>query len=125
MRQHIPVDADDHQPWDVAGAVGTTARWDDPYIKNGLTIWVAEDIEGIESKQKYELSPGYFYKAVMEPGVFNGEPYHGKMVDIKFNHLAIVVQGRQGPSVSIGDSAEEMQWAMLENAIIEAWGNAA
>jgi 8-oxo-dGTP pyrophosphatase MutT (NUDIX family) len=119
MRQHIPVDADDHQPWDVAGAVGTTARWEDPYIKNGLTIWVAEDIDGIKTKKKYELSPGYFYRAVMEPGIFKGEAYDGKMVDIVFNHLALVEEGRQGPSVSIGDSAEEVHWAIIENIILD------
>jgi uncharacterized protein len=105
LRNHVPVSADDHKEKEVAGSVGTNARWDAPYIKNSLTIWPAEDIEGVESREKYQLSPGYHYRAVMDPGTFDGEPYDGKMVDISFNHVAIVEEGRQGPDVVVGDSA--------------------
>jgi hypothetical protein len=119
MRKHIPVSADDHQPWDVIGSVGTTARWDDPYIKNGLTVWVAEDIDGVEKKKKFELSPGYSYVPVMAPGVFNGESFDGRMTQIKFNHLAVVDEGRQGPEICIGDTYEDMQWNLIESALEE------
>lgn len=105
LRNHVPTSAEDHKEKEVAGAVGTNARWDAPFIKNSLTIWPAEDIEGVESREKYQLSPGYHYRAVMEPGSFDGEPYDGRMVDIVFNHLAIVEEGRQGPDVVVGDSA--------------------
>ena len=116
MREHIPVNADDHQPWDVVGAIGTSARWAPPFIKNALTIWPAKDIEGIESKEKCELSPGYHYTADMTPGEFEGEAYDGRMTEIVFNHVAIVTEGRQGPEVVIGDDANEILWAALSRA---------
>ena len=73
MRVHLPVDADDHQPYDVAGSVGTSARWDPPFVKNAITIWPFADIDGIETGKKYQLSPGYHYDPVMEPGEFEGQ----------------------------------------------------
>jgi len=124
LRKHIPVSVDDHKPWDVAGAVGTTATFDDPYIKNGLTIWAADDINGIESGEKRELSPGYHYKPIMEPGKFNGEPYDGRMTDIVFNHLALVEDGRQGTDIIVGDNSVELQWAIIEDALTELMTNA-
>ncbi len=118
LRKHIPVSADDHQPWDVVGAVGTTARWDAPFIKNGLSIWSGPDIEGVKSGEKRELSPGYHYKAVMGPGTFDGEAYDGKMTDIVFNHVAIVTDGRQGSDVIIGDSADDVLWTIIERELL-------
>lgn len=118
LRKHIPVNADDHQPWDVVGSLGTTAKWESPYIKNGLSIWSTDDIEGVKSGQKRELSPGYHYRAVMEPGDFEGETFEGRMVDIFFNHVAIVEDGRQGPDIVVGDSADEILWAILETELL-------
>lgn len=118
LRKHIPVDAKDHQPWDVVGAVGTTATWQDPYVQNGLTIWPAADIAGVDSGQKRELSPGYRYVADMTPGTFKGDVYDGVMRDISFNHIAIVEDGRQGTDIVIGDSTDEMKWAIIERALM-------
>ncbi len=120
LRVHKPTSADDHQSQHVAGAVGTQARWEHPFIKNGLTIWDGRDIEGIESKRKYELSPGYRYRAVMQPGTYEGDHFDGKMVDIAFNHLCLVEEGRQGDDVVIGDSALnfDVEWSELEDALL-------
>ncbi len=119
LRQHIPISADDHQPWDVIGSVGTTAEWKDPYIRNGLTFWPAADIEDIESEEKVQLSPGYHYIAIMEPGSWNGEHFDGRMTAIEFNHLALVERARQGETICVGDSAEELHWAIVEEALLE------
>ena len=121
LRRHVPVSADDHQPYDVAGTVGTTARWEDPFIKNGLVIWAAKDIDGVESKKKHELSPGYHYKPAMVPGKFEGKPYDGRMEEIVFNHLCLVEEARQGQDLTVADSVEEMQWALIESAAENAW----
>jgi 8-oxo-dGTP pyrophosphatase MutT (NUDIX family) len=118
LRKHVATSADDHQTDEVVGAVGTTARWEPPYIKNGLTIWPSKDIHGIDTGTKYQLSPGYHYQAVMQPGVFNGEKYDGQMVDISFNHLALVEEGRQGPDVVVADSAAAAKWGVVERAIL-------
>jgi ADP-ribose pyrophosphatase YjhB (NUDIX family) len=118
LRKHTPVSAEDHQPWDVVGAVGTTAQWNDPYVQNGLTIWPAADIAGVDSGEKRELSPGYRYVADMSPGNFKGQAYDGVMREISFNHLAIVEDGRQGTDIIIGDSNDEMNWSLIERALV-------
>lgn len=118
LRRHLRTSADDHQFWDTIGAVGTAAKWQKPFIKNSLSIWVQPDIDAIKSGAKRELSPGYRYTPVMEPGAFDGQPYDGRMEGISFNHLAVVEEGRQGDDVVIGDSAAEAAWARIENAIM-------
>lgn len=127
LRQHLQTSADDHQFWDTIGSTGTGARWVAPYIKNGLSIWSGDDIEDVKSGRKRELSPGYHYKPVMQPGVFKNpetgkeEPYDGLMTAIEFNHLATVEDGRQNTDakdIIIGDSAADLQWAAIESAIV-------
>ena len=120
LKKHNPVDAKDHKPYDTVGSVGTTAKYEHPYVRNGLTVWSGDDIGGIESKDKHELSPGYHYRPDMTPGKYDGEPYDGVMRDIHFNHVALVENGRQGPDVVVGDSAGELMWAIIENALLAA-----
>ena len=118
LREHIPVSADDHQPDEVIGATGTDAEFDDPYLRNSLVIWSQDDIDAIKSGEKRELSCGYRYKALMEPGEYKGVPYDGKMVDIIANHLAVCQEGRAGTDVRIGDKVpEELRWAAIEDAV--------
>ena len=119
LRKHIPVSADDHRPYDVVGAMGTSAEWDYPYIKNSLVVWPAADIEEIASSKKKELSPGYHYRPDMTAGSWNGQHYDGVMRDIVFNHVAIVEDGRQGPDVVIGDTADAV-WDMIASEIESA-----
>jgi hypothetical protein len=116
LRKHVATSAEDHKSKDTIGAVGTSARWEAPFIVGELVIWPAEDIELIENKEKFSLSPGYRYVPVMEVGNFNGTAYDGKMTAIQFNHLAVVSAGRQS-EVAI-DSSEELQWSKLEAALL-------
>lgn len=104
MIKHIPVDADDHQPFDVAGAVGTDAVFNDPYLDNSLHIWSRDAIDGIEDESRRELSCGYHYVPVMTPGTYKGVPYDGVMTEIVFNHVALVPEGRAGADVLVSDS---------------------
>lgn len=106
LRRHQPISADDHQPWDVVGGTGSNARMEGPYLRNGLSIWAREGVDGIKSDRKKELSCGYAYRAEMTPGVFDGKRYDGIMRDLRFNHVALVEDGRAGPDVVVGDSAE-------------------
>lgn len=117
LRRHVAVSADDHKHMDTIGTTGTTARWEPPFIKNDLAVWVADDIEGIEDKTKHQLSPGYRYTPVREDGTFEGKKYQVRMTNIAFNHIANVETGRQGPDVAI-DTAIELQWAAIEWAIL-------
>lgn len=104
LSKHIPVSPNEPQKEVVAGCTGNDAVFKAPYLMNTLTVWDAEDITGIESGDKKELSCGYSYKPVMQNGTVNGEAYDGVMTNIVFNHVAIVEQGRAGPDVVVGDS---------------------
>jgi hypothetical protein len=119
LRRHIPTTAEDHKFWDTIGATGTTAKWESPFLKNGLVVWPQEDIDLVESGEKFALSPGYHYKPIVEAGNFKGESYDIWMKDIDFNHLCVVSDGRQGDHVVIGDSDPfASQWSIIEDALV-------
>lgn len=108
LRKHVPVSAETHAHDETVGATGTSCRFDDPYLKNGLVIWSKGDIDDVEAEIKKELSAGYHYRADMTPGIFRGMRYDGVMRDIVGNHVALVKDGRAGPDVVVGDSMENL-----------------
>jgi Uncharacterized protein conserved in bacteria (DUF2213) len=124
LKAHKPVDINDHQKHDIVGTTGTNAEFADPYLRNSLVLWTKEGIDLIESGDQQELSCGYNYDPDMTPGIFNGEPYDGVMRNIRGNHVALVEEGRAGPDVMVADTVEQLQWAMIENAILEMGANA-
>ncbi len=119
LKKHVPVSAEDHQPWDVVGTTGTDAEFVDPYLRNSLYVWAKGAIDEIESDAKKELSCGYHYKADMTPGEFEGKRFDGVMREIVGNHVALVKDGRAGPDVVVGDDMIEVQWAILERELSE------
>jgi 8-oxo-dGTP pyrophosphatase MutT (NUDIX family) len=117
LRAHKPIDAANHKPSDVVGAVGSNAAFEYPYLTNSATFWPAADIDGIESGKKKQLSMGYRYTPDMTPGNWKGSAYDGVMRDIICNHVALVEDGRAGSDVCVADSADEMRWAKIEAAL--------
>jgi hypothetical protein len=105
LSRHVPVDVADHQPNLVCGSTGTDAQFVAPFLQNSLVIWTAEAIEGIESGRRRELSSAYRYRPVMEPGTADGQRFDGRMTEIFGNHVALVSEGRCGPSVVVADQA--------------------
>lgn len=103
--EHVPVDADDHQPDITVGAFGTDAEYVHPYLYNSMTVHARDGISGIEDDSRRQISMGYHYKPVMEPGVYEGEAFDGRMTDIIFNHGCLVENGRAGADVLVGDAA--------------------
>lgn len=103
MDEHVGVDAANPQKEYVAGTTGSDASFDGERLWNSLAIWDADSIKRVEDEKKRELSPSYRYDAVMEPGTWNGKKYDGKMTNIKFNHVALVEEGRQGADVTVMD----------------------
>lgn len=87
----------------VVGSVGTDAAFEPPYLKNSLTVWVKSAIDLIESEKKKRLSCGYHYDADMTPGTYMGVKYDGVMRHIRFNHVALVEDGRAGADVMVAD----------------------
>lgn len=107
--RHIPVTAElPHQSlW--VGTCGATA-FEAPYlVTRPLTVITKEAQDLLDDKdeegrpQQRELSAGYRYRAEMIPGVYGGQAYDGRMVDIQGNHVALVTAGRAGPDVHVAD----------------------
>ena len=85
------------------GAVSGEVKLEEPYLVADIKIYDKGAIEEITAKGIVDLSPGYkaYYKK--EAGEYNGEKYDFKQEDIKYNHLAVVENGRSGKEVRIAD----------------------
>lgn len=108
LYKHKPVTAAEPSKELTVGSTGTDAVFEAPYLYNSLVVWDKDAIQGIESNEQKELSAGYYYRADMTPGIYEGVPYDGVMRDIRFNHVALVVDGRAGSDVVVGDSMENL-----------------
>jgi len=109
LSKHVPITVDtmledDEQKKLVVGAIGSDVAFAAPYLDADLCVWDAAAIAGIETDKVRELSCAYRYDPVMEPGEFEGQPYDGRMTNIRGNHLALVEVGRAGPDVVVADS---------------------
>lgn len=101
---HKASTADDHPREVVVGSVGSNVSFDAPYLVADLNVWDGEAIAGIESGEQRELSCGYGYDAVLQDGEADGQKYSIVMTNIHGNHVALVVEGRAGPEVLVGDN---------------------
>jgi hypothetical protein len=104
LNQHIASSAAELPKEAIVGSTGTEATFSPPYLTNSLVIWDASSIAGIETSEQRELSSSYHYVADMTPGEFEGVPYDGRMTNIVGNHVALVIAGRAGSDVLVGDS---------------------
>lgn len=111
LSQHVPVIPEDGLPEDlIIGSTGTDAFFDGIYLRNSLVIWSAEYQEAIEEGRQRELSCGYRYRADMTAGSTpEGLRYDGVMRDIMANHVALVIEGRAGPDVVVGDDVMKLK----------------
>lgn len=104
LAEHAHVTADAPRADLVVGTTGTNACFTSPYLTNSLAIWNAGAIHNIRSGAQRELSCAYRYTPVMEAGQFEGQPYDGRMTNIRGNHVALVPSGRAGPDVVVADA---------------------
>jgi hypothetical protein len=117
LLKHKPTNAKDHQADLVIGSVSNPV-FEDPDLKAELVIWPQESIDAIENESQREISCGYRYVPVMEPGTFKGTAFDGRMTQISGNHVALIPDGRVDGAV-VGDSAsEDLIWATIEEALL-------
>jgi hypothetical protein len=110
LSQHLPVMPDDLPEELIIGSTGTDASFDGTYLRNSLVVWSAEYQEAIEEDRQRELSCGYRYRADMTAGSTpDGLLYDGVMRDIMGNHVALVIEGRAGPDVMVGDEVMKLK----------------
>ncbi|MEX3628099.1 MAG: DUF2213 domain-containing protein [Burkholderia sp.] len=101
---HKHVTADDPKNELIIGSTGSNAVFEGEFLDNGLGFWDGEYIDKIESDEQRELSSSYRYKPVIKSGTYNGAQYDIVMTEIMGNHVALVVEGRAGPDVTVADS---------------------
>ena len=85
------------------GAISGEVKMNEPYLVADIKIYDKDAIEEITNKGIVDLSPGYRAHYKQESGEYNGEKYEFKQEDIKYNHLAVVENGRSGKEVRIAD----------------------
>ena len=85
------------------GAISGEVSLEEPYLIADIKIYDKDAIEAITGRNIVELSPGYTAKYAAESGEYAGEQYDFMQQDIKYNHLAIVENGRSGKEVKIND----------------------
>ena len=89
------------------GVIAEDVRRDGEHMAATLFLTDAEIINRVQRKGSVELSCGYDCELDMTGGVTEaGETYDGRQIGIRGNHVAIVDQGRCGPSCATnGDDA--------------------
>lgn len=86
------------------GMVGTSAKWEAPYITNAISVWNEDAIQAIEDGSLRDLSCGYRYDPDFTPGkTLDGVAYDFVMRNIACNHVALVRDGR-APDCYVEDS---------------------
>jgi hypothetical protein len=101
--RHVAISAEAPRKDLIVGTTGSDVTFEAPYLKCSLAVWTAEAIALIEAEAQRELSSAYRYDAVMEPGAYGAQPYDGRMVNIRGNHVALVSEGRAGSDVFVAD----------------------
>jgi hypothetical protein len=122
LYDHKPISADNHDHALTVGSTGTNAAFDGTYGCNSMSLWSKVAIDGVNSNRKRQLSAAYRYTPVMDAGEYQGLRYDGKMTDISFNHVALVIEGRAGPDVLVGDEAMKLKsrTGLLAQGVITA-----
>jgi hypothetical protein len=116
MFQHVEVSAANPQKMLTVGVV-SNVRWKSPYLVGDLAVWDGEAIRAVTNESQRELSCGYRYTPVMQPGTIDGEPYDGRMTEIIGNHVALVSVGRAGPDVMVRDEAPRLARSNIGDVI--------
>jgi hypothetical protein len=103
LSEHVPVDCDNIPDELIVGSTGSSAAFDGSFLTNDLVVWKRGAIDGVLSNRKRQLSCAYRYTPVMTPGNYQGLQYDGIMSQLEGNHVALVIEGRAGPDVLVGD----------------------
>jgi len=83
------------------GHIGEDVRADGDLVAATVTIEDEELIGVVERGDRRELSAGYTAELDTTPGVFRGERYDARQINIRYNHVSIVDAGRAGARVKL------------------------
>lgn len=87
----------------VQGVIGEDVFYDSGVLYGNIKAF-SDSLGRLIEAGKKQLSAGYRCVYDWTAGVFNGQPYDCVQRQIRGNHLALVKEGRMGPSVAVMDS---------------------
>ena len=87
----------------VQGVTGEEIYFADGTLYGNLKLFSDNMQSLIDDFGKRELSMGYRCKYEFSPGIWNGQRYDAIQRTIRGNHVALVAEGRMGPSVAVLD----------------------
>lgn len=119
LLEHHEINADNPAKEWVVGSVGTDAVFENPYLKNSMTVTDSQAIGYIEDGQAAEISCCYSYEPDFTSGEFtetDGSKVHYDLImrNIKGNHVALVPEGRAGHDVKVADSMNAVKYSNNE-----------
>ena len=79
------------------GHMGETPERQDEHVCVPVYVTDAEAIKKVETREKLELSGGYYCDLEEKAGVYEGQAYDKIQRNIRYNHVALVERGRAGP----------------------------
>ncbi len=86
----------------IEGIVGEDVYFKDGILYGNIKI-LSENLADVIDSGKKQLSAGYRCIYDFVSGVFNGQAYDAVQRNIRFNHLALVEEGRMGKEVAVLD----------------------
>lgn len=112
-----PVTASNYSKYS-KGMTHTDAKVQDNKLVVSFTVTDSSTIEKIRNGKR-ELSIGFEADVSEETGTYNGERYDSVQRNMKINHIAVVDEGRAGPTIAIrADSA-----FMIDSKEVEKYNN--
>lgn len=102
--QWLGVEGTDAGDLPLTGTTGEQVYYEAPYLKANLRVYSQKLLDAFNTG-KVQLSPGYLYDYVYQPGQWQGVNYSYVQSNLRGNHLALVEKGRTGADVAVMDSA--------------------
>jgi hypothetical protein len=121
---HIPISPERPEQNKVLGTIGESCKIENGQLLNTVAIWNGKGKQYIEDADqgkmggKKDLSCGYAYTLIKESGIFDGQPYDFKMVDLRGNHVALVEEGRvSGAMIADSNNFKEERIVKKQSAM--------
>ena len=88
----------------IHGVTGKNVKVNGDLITNDLKVY-SDKLKKLIDSGKRDLSMGYRCRYELLKGEYNGQLYDAIQRDIRFNHIALVDEGRMGAECRVTDSA--------------------
>lgn len=84
------------------------------YIESNIKVTDEKTISDVMQGGKTQFSEGYRCDVVEESGIYDGIQYNARQKNIRYNHAAIVWEGRAGPDVSMKMDGADKDFAVMK-----------